>query len=212
MHRAPRALTSGAYRRRHIPLDQDSDDKEEQDDEAMLSPEARAMTKPYFEVLIVDEVNEQQERWLKSNVTRMRRAEDPFHLRGGRRAEPRGCADRGAVQPQHPGHRRAPRPVTEIQARDADAVALPRHARTPGRDRCTAPARLRPRAVPPDRQACARNSTPISSPSGRSRISPGSISGSAAGSSTIRKTSWSCTSTSCAGYRRATRRRSSRPS
>ncbi|MBS1303858.1 aminotransferase class I/II-fold pyridoxal phosphate-dependent enzyme [Loktanella sp. SALINAS62] len=79
VHRVARALTTGAYRRRHIPLDQaDTADREEHDDEAMLSPEMRAMTKPYFEVLIVDEVNEQQERWLKANVHSMRRAEDAF--------------------------------------------------------------------------------------------------------------------------------------
>ena len=76
--RVTRALQTGAYRRRSIPLERDSVDQEEQDDEALLSPEARAMSKPYFEVLIVDNVNEHQERWLKSNVTRMRRAEDPF--------------------------------------------------------------------------------------------------------------------------------------
>lgn len=75
--RVTRALTTGAYRRRHIPLDRDSVDHED-DDEAMLPPEARALAKPYFEVLIVDSVTEQQERWLKSNVNRMRRAEDPF--------------------------------------------------------------------------------------------------------------------------------------
>ncbi|ETX28428.1 aminotransferase class I/II-fold pyridoxal phosphate-dependent enzyme [Roseivivax isoporae] len=77
-HRILRALTSGAYRRRHIPLDRDSMEPDDNDDEAMLSPEARALTKPYFEVLIVDQVNEHQERWLKSNVARMRRPEDPF--------------------------------------------------------------------------------------------------------------------------------------
>ncbi len=75
--RVTRALTTGAYRRRHIPLDRDSVDHED-DDEAMLPPEARALAKPYFEVLIVDNVNDQQERWLKSNVTRMRRSEDSF--------------------------------------------------------------------------------------------------------------------------------------
>lgn len=79
VNRITRALTTGAYRRRSIPLERDSIDHEEHDDEAMLSPEARALTKPYFEVLIVDDVNEQQERWLKSNVSRMRRVEDPFH-------------------------------------------------------------------------------------------------------------------------------------
>jgi arginine decarboxylase len=77
VNRVTRALTTGAYRRRHIPLDRDTVDHEE-DDEAMLPPEARALAKPYFEVLIVDNVNEQQERWLKSNVTRMRRSEDSF--------------------------------------------------------------------------------------------------------------------------------------
>ncbi|AXI48323.1 ornithine decarboxylase [Sulfitobacter sp. SK012] len=77
--RVTRALTTGAYRRRTIPLERDSlDNQDEHDDEAMLSPEARAMSKPYFEVLIVDNVNEQQERWLKSNVSRMRRTEDQF--------------------------------------------------------------------------------------------------------------------------------------
>jgi arginine decarboxylase len=78
VNRATRALTTGAYRRRSIPLERDSVDDEEHNDEAMLSPEARAMSKPYFEVLIVDNVNDQQERWLKSNVARMRRPEDPF--------------------------------------------------------------------------------------------------------------------------------------
>ncbi|MCX7560818.1 ornithine decarboxylase [Sulfitobacter sp. F26204] len=78
-NRVKRALTTGAYRRRSIPLDRDSTDDEEHNDEAMLSPEARAMARPYFEVLIVDNVSDQQERWLKSNVTRMRRPEDPFH-------------------------------------------------------------------------------------------------------------------------------------
>ena len=66
--RVTRALTTGAYRRRHIPLERDSIDNEEHDDEAMQSPEARAMSKPYFEVLIVDQVNEHQERWLKTTL------------------------------------------------------------------------------------------------------------------------------------------------
>lgn len=78
VHRVTRALTTGAYRRRHIPLERDGLDGEEHDDESLLSPEARAMTKPYFEVLIVDDVSEQQERWLKGNISRMRRLEDPF--------------------------------------------------------------------------------------------------------------------------------------
>jgi arginine decarboxylase len=73
-----RALTSGAYRRRAIPLERDETDTEELEDEALLSPEARALAKPYFEVLIVDDVNEHQARWLRSSMHRMRRSEDQF--------------------------------------------------------------------------------------------------------------------------------------
>ncbi len=75
--RVTRGLGTGAYRRRHIPLERGSLD-EEQEEEALLPPEARALTKPYFEVLIVDDVNEHQERWLKANMTSMRRPEDAF--------------------------------------------------------------------------------------------------------------------------------------
>jgi arginine decarboxylase len=79
VQRITRALTTGAYRRRHIPLERDSVDAEEHDDEAVLSLDARALAKPYFEVLVVDDLNEHQERWLKSNFAKMRRAEDAYH-------------------------------------------------------------------------------------------------------------------------------------
>jgi len=78
VRRIQRALTSGAYRRRSIPLERDDLDNEELEDEALLSPEARALTKPYFEVLFVDNINEHQERWLRSSIQRMRRTEDAF--------------------------------------------------------------------------------------------------------------------------------------
>ena len=78
VRRIARALTSGAYRRRSIPLSSDEIDNEDYEDEASLAPEARAMGRPYFEVLIVDNVNEQQERFLRQNLQRMRRTEDPF--------------------------------------------------------------------------------------------------------------------------------------
>ncbi len=76
-HSVARALATGAYRTRQIQLDRgpEGDDSK---DEALLSPEARALSKPYFEVLIVDDVNELQERWLKNNVKSMRRPEDAF--------------------------------------------------------------------------------------------------------------------------------------
>jgi len=76
--RIARALTSGAYRRRSIPLDRGSADAEEVEEEALLSPDARALSKPYFEVMIVDDVSEQQERWLKQNIASMRRPDDAF--------------------------------------------------------------------------------------------------------------------------------------
>ena len=78
MRRVVRALTSGTYRRRSVPLARDDSDAEEVEDESTLSVEARALTKPYFEVLLVDQLNEQQERWLRNSLQRMRRPEDPF--------------------------------------------------------------------------------------------------------------------------------------
>jgi len=78
MRRVVRALTSGTYRRRTIPLMSDEAENEDYEDEASLSPEARALGRPYFEVLIVDEVNEYQERFLRHSLQRMRRPEDPF--------------------------------------------------------------------------------------------------------------------------------------
>ncbi len=78
IRRIQRALSSGAYRRRSIPLERDDSDAEELEDEALLSPEARALARPYFEVLVVDDLGEQQERWLRNSILRMRRPEDPF--------------------------------------------------------------------------------------------------------------------------------------
>ena len=77
--RVARALTSGAYRRRHIPLGADEIDSEDYEDESAISPEARALGRPYFEVMIVDSVNEHQERFLRNALHRARRPEDPFH-------------------------------------------------------------------------------------------------------------------------------------
>ncbi|ARE39251.1 Lysine decarboxylase [Rhodovulum sp. P5] len=78
VRRVARALTSGTYRRRTIPLTSEDGEQDDTEDEASLSPEARALGRPYFEVLIVDEVNEHQERFLRHSLQRMRRPEDPF--------------------------------------------------------------------------------------------------------------------------------------
>ncbi|MGP6087965.1 aminotransferase class I/II-fold pyridoxal phosphate-dependent enzyme [Antarctobacter jejuensis] len=78
VRRVARALASGAYRRRTIPLGADEVDNEDYEDEASLGPEARALGRPYFEILIVDDTNEQHERFLRHSLQRMRRTEDPF--------------------------------------------------------------------------------------------------------------------------------------
>ncbi len=78
VRRVSRALTSGAYRRRSIPLIADETEGDEFEDEAAQSHEARALGRPYFEVMIVDNVNEHQERFLQSSLQRMRRSEDQF--------------------------------------------------------------------------------------------------------------------------------------
>ncbi len=78
VRRVSRALTSGAYRRRAIPIGADDLDGDDFEDESTLPPEARALGRPYFEVLIVDNVTEHQERFLRNNLNRMRRPEDPF--------------------------------------------------------------------------------------------------------------------------------------
>lgn len=78
VRRAARALISGAYRRRTIQLTSEDGEAEDFEDEVALSPDARALGRPYFEVLIVDDLNEHQERWLRSNLQRARRPEDAF--------------------------------------------------------------------------------------------------------------------------------------
>ncbi len=78
VRRVARALASGAYRRRTIPLGADEADNDDYEDEASLGPEARALGRPYFEILIVDDTNEQHERFLRNSLQRMRRSEDPF--------------------------------------------------------------------------------------------------------------------------------------
>ncbi len=78
IRRVVRALTSGTYRRRRVSLAREDGDNEEIEDESTLPIEARALARPYFEVLIVDDLTEQQERWLKSSLAQLRRTEDPF--------------------------------------------------------------------------------------------------------------------------------------
>ncbi len=76
--RIARALTSGAYRRRSIPLARDDGDADDIDEENNLPIEMRALQKPYFEVLIVDRMTEAQDRFQRQSLIRLRRDEDWF--------------------------------------------------------------------------------------------------------------------------------------
>ncbi len=76
--RIARALASGAYRVRTITLVDDGPDADEVEDDSHLSLEARSLHRPYFEVLIVDVVNEAQERFQRHSLHDLRRAEDRF--------------------------------------------------------------------------------------------------------------------------------------
>jgi arginine decarboxylase len=75
--RIVRALTSGAYRRRFIPIGFESAEEEEAE-AAEDTPEGRTHARPYFEVLVVDMLTPAQERSLRANLAQMRRVEDPF--------------------------------------------------------------------------------------------------------------------------------------
>ncbi len=78
VRRVVRALTSGTYRRRNVTLARDGADMEEVEDDSTVPIEARTLARPYFELLVVDALNEQQERWLRHSLQRMRRPEDAF--------------------------------------------------------------------------------------------------------------------------------------
>lgn len=78
VRRIARALASGAYRRRSVPLVQGDGDYDDSDDEMHSSIESRSMQRPYFEVLIVDETTDYQERYQRQSLQKLRREEDAF--------------------------------------------------------------------------------------------------------------------------------------
>ncbi|MGD8679834.1 MAG: beta-eliminating lyase-related protein [Lysobacterales bacterium] len=77
VRRIVRATSSGAYRRRLIPLTGEYAEGEDAADEEE-SPEARAYARPYFETLFVDELTAAQEKSLRTSLHYMRRREDPY--------------------------------------------------------------------------------------------------------------------------------------
>ena len=75
--RIVRALMSGSYRRKHVPLGLSADD-ERDDDPLIEEQQAIEHARPYFEVLVVDNVSPQDSRTLRSSLSGMRRHEDSF--------------------------------------------------------------------------------------------------------------------------------------
>ncbi len=72
-----RALVSGSYRRRTVAVIA-KDGWEESQEEDEERSETRGAGRPYFEVLIVDDLTAGQERAQSHGLTQMRRPEDPF--------------------------------------------------------------------------------------------------------------------------------------
>lgn len=74
--RITRALMSDSYRSRHVHVlpSEDEDDEDERSDTA----EERARERPYFEVMIVDDLSPHQEVTLKRSLRDKRRTEDSF--------------------------------------------------------------------------------------------------------------------------------------
>ncbi|MEZ5774871.1 MAG: aminotransferase class I/II-fold pyridoxal phosphate-dependent enzyme [Hyphomicrobiaceae bacterium] len=74
--RIVRALVSGSYRRQGFLGEDDGESAREEDDDG--SSAARGPTRPYFEVLVVDQITAGQEAALRVSLKRMRRSEDQF--------------------------------------------------------------------------------------------------------------------------------------
>ncbi len=74
--RIVKALMDGAYRRKHLNLTAPKEESDgDEDEEVMLE---RSRRRPYFEVLIVDDLNQHQQKHQRDNLVAMRREEDLF--------------------------------------------------------------------------------------------------------------------------------------
>ncbi len=75
--RTVRALMSNAYRRKTIPLGI-TGESEDEEEEALETKDEHLLARPYFEVMIVDNLNAHQEHMLRAGLREMRRPEDAF--------------------------------------------------------------------------------------------------------------------------------------
>ena len=78
--RIVRALTGDSYRRRHIDLSQHLDKEELEDLQDLIDEEEREASerRPYFELLIVDDLSISEDKAIRTGFLRARRPEDRF--------------------------------------------------------------------------------------------------------------------------------------
>jgi arginine decarboxylase len=75
--RIVRALMSGSYRRKHVPLGLGVDEDRE-DDPLVEDQDSHDHVRPYFEILVVDDASAHDVRGLRAGLASMRRTEDSF--------------------------------------------------------------------------------------------------------------------------------------
>ena len=76
--RIARALMSNSYRRKSVALGLYKGESEDEEEEILDPKEDSSFVRPYFEVLVVDDITAQQEHALRSGLREMRRPEDKF--------------------------------------------------------------------------------------------------------------------------------------
>jgi len=75
--RIVRALMSNSYRRRTVPIGIQGE-ADDEDEDALEAKDEHLITRPYFEVIIVDSMSSHHEHQLRLGLRDMRRPEDPF--------------------------------------------------------------------------------------------------------------------------------------
>ncbi|MDX1529815.1 MAG: ornithine decarboxylase, partial [Gammaproteobacteria bacterium] len=78
--RLVRALTSDSYRRRHIDLAQSLEKEDQEDLQDLIEEEERDASerRPYFELLVVDDLSPNEDKAIRTGFMRARRPEDRF--------------------------------------------------------------------------------------------------------------------------------------
>ncbi len=78
--RLVRALTSDSYRRRHIDLAQSLEKEDQEDLQDLIEEEERDASerRPYFELLVVDDLSANEDKAIRTGFMRARRPEDRF--------------------------------------------------------------------------------------------------------------------------------------